>query len=298
MTPPFTTTGPRIWVKGAVAGVEYSEIGAWSEQKLDIVRKYAKAYSTILRNQFGFGHLYIDAFAGAGAHISRTTGQFVPGSPLNALTIEPPFDEYHLIDIDPKKVDHLRDLVADRPNVRIYGGDCNQILPKKVFPLVRYTDYKRALCFLDPYGLHLDWEVIRSAAATGTIEIFLNFPTLDMNRNALLNDPLRTKREQAARLTRFWGDESWRPIVYRKYPGTNIEYKVPGANQLLAAAFRERLKNKAGFRYVPEPILMRTDGFRGAPLYYLFFASHKKKGAEIADDIFKKYRPTPELQLF
>jgi hypothetical protein len=28
--------------------VEYSEIGLWSEVKLDIIAKYAKAYSTIL----------------------------------------------------------------------------------------------------------------------------------------------------------------------------------------------------------------------------------------------------------
>jgi hypothetical protein len=31
--------------------------------------------------------------------------------------------------------------------------------PKKLLPTIKYGDYKRALCLLDPYGLHLDWDV-------------------------------------------------------------------------------------------------------------------------------------------
>jgi hypothetical protein len=44
-------------------GVEYSEIGLWSEAKLDIIAKYAKAYSRILTKQKIFTHVYVDAFA-------------------------------------------------------------------------------------------------------------------------------------------------------------------------------------------------------------------------------------------
>ena len=42
---------------------------------------------------------------------------------------------------------------------------------------------------LDPYGLHLDWEVIETAGKMRSIEIFLNFPIMDMNRNALWRNP-------------------------------------------------------------------------------------------------------------
>ena len=56
------------------------EIGYWSEVKLDIVKKYATAYSTIMAKQSLIKrHIYIDAFAGAGQHISKATGDFVPG---------------------------------------------------------------------------------------------------------------------------------------------------------------------------------------------------------------------------
>lgn len=95
--------------------VRLDQIGYWSEIKLEIVRKYAAAYSTVLSAQSGIrSHVYIDAFAGAGTHISKTTGEFVPGSPLNALLVHPPFRDHHFIDLDGGRADLLRSLAADR----------------------------------------------------------------------------------------------------------------------------------------------------------------------------------------
>jgi three-Cys-motif partner protein len=55
----------------AAKDLHFDEIGYWSEVKLEIVRKYAAAYSTILSKQpLIRGHLYIDAFAGAGSRQS------------------------------------------------------------------------------------------------------------------------------------------------------------------------------------------------------------------------------------
>ena len=77
-----------------MASVDYDEVGYWSEVKLEIVKKYAVAYSTILAKQSGLrGHLYIDAFAGPGVHLSRRSGEYIPGSPLNALNVTPRFSE-------------------------------------------------------------------------------------------------------------------------------------------------------------------------------------------------------------
>jgi three-Cys-motif partner protein len=94
--------------------VEHSEIGTWSEAKLDIVAKYGKAYSTILNKQPSLSHAYIDAFAGAGTHVSKTTGKFVMGSSLNALALKPPFEEHYFIDVDSVKVGALREAVGER----------------------------------------------------------------------------------------------------------------------------------------------------------------------------------------
>jgi len=63
---------------------DYDLIGPWTEVKLDILREYAVPYSKILVNNH-FYHFYIDAFAAGGSHISRTSGEVVPGSARIAL---------------------------------------------------------------------------------------------------------------------------------------------------------------------------------------------------------------------
>jgi len=188
--------------------LKFDEIGYWSEIKLDIIKDYATAYSVIFNapNQRRLKHLYIDAFAGLGVHISRSTGDFVPGSPLNALQVKPPFREYHFIDLDSDKVANLRKIVGDRSDVHFYEGDCNSILLDRVFPRAKFDHYRRALCLLDPYGLHLDWKVIETAGRMQSIDMFLNFPIADMNRNVLWQDPEAKgiRATDIQRLTAFW----------------------------------------------------------------------------------------------
>lgn len=271
--------------------MRYDEIGYWSEIKLDIVREYAGTYSRILNAQQKprLDHVYIDAFAGAGIHISKRTGEFIAGSPQNALLLTPPFKEYHLIDLDSRKVDSLKTVVEQHPgmNVHIHEGDCNDILLREVFPRAKYENYRRALCLLDPYGLHLNWEVMYTAGQMKSIEFFLNFPVADMNRNVLWRDPERVDPQQAARMTAFWGDESWRQAAYST-EGNLFGWEEKTDNDSVAEAFRIRLKNEAGFKYVPEPVPMRNNN--GAIVYYLFFASQNPVAKSIVTHIFNKYR--------
>jgi three-Cys-motif partner protein len=271
-----------------MSSLNYDEIGYWSEIKLEIVKKYASAYSTILAKQSHIKrYLYIDAFAGPGTHISKRTGEFIPGSPMNALLVEPPFPELHFIDLDGSRAAQLRKLAGDRDDVYVYEGDCNEILQDKVFPRCRYKDFARALCLLDPYGLHLNWSVMAAAGKMGTVEIFLNFPVMDMNMNVLLHDPQKVRPDQALRMDAFWGDDSWRNAAYST--DQNL-FGIPEKTHVteIVDAFRKRLLEVAGFQYVPPPIPMRNN--TEAILYYLFFASPNKTGGRIVTDIFKKYR--------
>jgi three-Cys-motif partner protein len=269
--------------------VEFDQIGYWSEVKLDIIAEYAAAYSKILSAQRNpsFDHLYIDAFAGAGVDVSRSTGEYVAGSALNALLIYPPFKEYNLIDLDRDKADSLRAIAKANPTVRVYEGDCNRVLLQDVFPHARYEDYRRALCLLDPYGLHLNWDVIATAGHMRSVEIFLNFPVADMNRNVLWRNPDAVDPAQAERMTAFWGDDSWRTIAYDTR-GNLFGFPVKQPNIIIAEAFRERMQKVAGFAYVPEPIPMRNS--KNAVVYYLFFASQNPVAKKIVGQIFNKYR--------
>jgi three-Cys-motif partner protein len=270
--------------------LELDVIGYWSEIKLDIIRDYAKAYSTILSAQTKppFYHVYVDAFAGAGVHISKTTGEDVEGSPAIAVNTQPPFREYHFIDLDGQKVDSLRNMFGQRPDVQIYHGDCNQIMLVDIMPRIRFTDFRRGLCLLDPYALHLNWEVIRAAGEERTIDLFLNFPIADMNRNVFWRNPDGVAEDDIARMDAFWGDNSWRNVVYEEVPTLFGPQGEKTDNETIAAAFRKRLQDVAGFRNVPEPIPMRNS--TGAVVYYLFFASWNNTAPKIITHIFNKYR--------
>src|SRR5271169_1330454 len=109
-------------------GPKIDEIGPWSQVKLDILKRYAVEYSKILSSQKNpsFYHVYIDAFAGTGFHLSKTTGEMVLGSPLNALLVQPPFREYHLIDLDGDKIGMLNEAIGNRRDVFLHNENCNQ----------------------------------------------------------------------------------------------------------------------------------------------------------------------------
>lgn len=271
--------------------LKFDRIGNWSEIKLEILRKYASAYSTILAKQKGFHHVYIEGFAGAGIHVLKSTEEFVPGSPLNALRVDPPFKEYHFVDIDPEKISVLRTLIGSADNVYLYPGDCNKILLDQVFPKVDFEKYRRGLCILDPYGLDLDWTVVIAAGQSNAIDLFLNFPVADINRNVLWRDPEGVDPSDISRMDAFWGDNSWRDIAYQT-TGNLFGFPEKKPNEVVEEAFRQRLIQVAGFKSVPEPLPMRNS--KGAIIYYLFFASQKDVAEGIVLDIFSKYRKQGE----
>jgi three-Cys-motif partner protein len=141
---------------------------------------------------------------------------------------------------------------------------------------------------LDPYDLNPSWEVVQTAGKMGSIEIFLNFMIMDANMNVLRRNTDSVSPDQAARMTTFWGDESWRTAAYRSEPGLFGVIEEKESNEAVVEAYRERLKKVAGFKYVPKPVPMRNT--KGPVIYYLFFASPNATGNKIVDYIFEKYR--------
>jgi three-Cys-motif partner protein len=271
---------------------QLDEIGYWSELKLEIVEKYGQAYTKAFTTLGA--HLkkyYIDGFSGAGVHLSRRTGEQVEGSPARALKIAPPFDRFYFIDMNANKTAYLEKVRAGRTNVEIHTGDTNLYL-RRLLPTIKYGDYVRALCLLDPYGLHLDWDVMQIAGQLKTVDVFLNFPIMDINRNVLRHDRTKVAPDDIERMNRFWGDNSWDSAAYVEAGQTSMfdfkSEKAKQGNNAIVAAFRDRLKKVAGFKCVPAPLAMTNKN--NAVVYYLFFASANDTGFKIIESIFSKYR--------
>ena len=264
-------------------------VGYWTELKLDILKEYAIAYSKIMSKQGRILHYaYIDAFADGGTLKSKASGEEINGSSLLALKIQPGFSHYHLIETNPQRAERLRQLTEDMDDVTIYEGDCNSVLINEVFPNCRYEDYRRALCLLDPYELNPRWEVVREAGRMKSIEIFLNFMIMDANRNILWTNPDAVLPSQIERMNAFWGDHSWRNAAYEARRGLFGDIMEKTTNLAIIKAYQARLKEVAGFKYVPDPMPMRNK--KGVEIYYIFFASHNRTGSKIASSIFGKYK--------
>lgn len=269
--------------------MNFDEIGPWSEIKLDILRDYAGPYSRIVKS-YGFRHGYIDAFSGPGLHIRKADGEAVLGSPLVSLEITPPFDEYHFIDLDREKVAFLKQQVGARPDVHFYNADSNRVMIEAVLPRFSYAKRTRALCVLDPYGLTLDWRVVSAAGNSRAVEVFINFPVMQMNRNCKYEDVSRILPSELEAMDRFWGDRSWRGAMFRPSAQASLfgdEEMDKTENRDLVDAYCERLKRFAGFVFVADPLAMRNS--RNAVVYYLIFAGPNKTGWKIVQDIYRKY---------
>jgi three-Cys-motif partner protein len=148
-------------------------IGRWSEEKLDLLAKYLKAYSVIMNEQkksWLRAYYYIDAFAGSVRPRAKEDEQrYIDGSPLRALQTEPQFDAYWFVDVSPQRVERVQRLREEFPDraIDVRQGNCNDVLCNEIVPQISYASRQRAFVFLDPYGLQVDWETVEKLRDLG-----------------------------------------------------------------------------------------------------------------------------------
>lgn len=284
----------------AVDGSCIDSIGPWSEIKLDLIEAYMKVWAKILgaKSQAAiFCRIYIDAFAGAGVNRSRATESELLGSPLRALSVVPKLHEYIFIEKDERKYNTLKSRCSRHSdlNIVVRHGDSNSILLQEILPRFKTDRSLRGLLLVDPYGLHYNWEVIRTAGRTKAIDLIFNFPISDALRNALrrrqrpdqLHERLRTRWNLA------WGDETWQHDLYRQNRNRCLFENDPDfaedrervSEGDIAKAYKERIKRVAGFNCVSEPFLLRNS--QNSTMFYLFLASQKAVATKVMDYIFK-----------
>lgn len=279
--------------------------GVWTDEKLARVAKYLSAYTTIFRaNERArfFTTVYIDAFAGTGTRM-RSGGndrsaplfadvesdpearQLKAGSADNALRVTPDFDRYVFIEADARKVEELGALVARHPGrrgrVQIVRRDANEAL----LAMARETDWRthRAVVFLDPYGMAVEWPTIEALAGTNAIDLWLLFP-LGQAVNRLLLRREIPSRGFAQALTRCFGTDEWRTAFYQPSPQGELFGHAPGVEKIasfesIAAFFRNRLESV--FAAVAPDSLPLVNS-RNIPLFLLCFAASNERGSKTA----------------
>lgn len=279
--------------------------GRWTEEKLAQLRKYLHAYMVLMtRNPRAayFRKVYFDAFAGSGVRAENTASaeshdlllvepdseavELLKGSVQVALETDPPFDEYIFVEKNPEYAANLESLRDAFPHLRdrivIVPGDANELLAR----WCKKADWQRtrAVVFLDPYGMQVDWATIEAIAATKAIDLWILFP-LGQGVNRLLTREGPPPPAWADRLTRFFGTDEWRSRFYRKtempglFGGTLSFVEKDADFATIGSYFLERLRSV--FAAVADRTLPLRNS-KGTPIFLLCFAAGNERGAPTA----------------
>jgi three-Cys-motif partner protein len=282
--------------------IEHVFGGDWTEDKLRRLREYLTAYRAIFASNPGARFLktwYVDAFAGTGSRSSPTastdlwnctdgdsgdaaTFLDLDGSAKIALGVQSPFDKYLFIEASKKRANALKDNIskefptlADRVEIQI--DDANRALCE----WCRQRDWtkERAVVFLDPYGMQVEWNTIKTLASTKGIDLWYLFPLV----TRLLTQDGKMDETWSKRLDTLFGTTDWRD---RFYP-TEVQNTLFGkesrvgrdaTEQNIQSFIDERLKSC--FAAVAQSRILRNS--RSSPLFALCFAASNEKGAKTA----------------
>jgi len=282
--------------------VEHRFGGSWTERKLEALGEYLVQYRLIFTRNPAAAKLktiYVDAFAGTGEREAgpseRSPGLFgydeevhgyQKGSAYRALSIEQPFHEYIFLEHNHKHAQALREMLHARfPKLEnrctVHEVDANRWLQD----WCRKQDWRgqRAVTFLDPYGMSVEWATIEAIAATRAIDLWVLFPFAIGAGRMMPKDALPDSL-WAKRLTRIFGSEEWQSRFYGASRSADLfgneasTLRIAGVDDILRY-FIERLGTVfAGV--VEHPMVLENS--KRSPMYALCFAAGNPKGAPTA----------------
>lgn len=279
--------------------------GNWTEDKLARLHKYLQAYRQVFtRNERAryFKTWFVDAFAGTGSRIDTTlsdgstlfqdvyedeeTVGYRKGSAKIALGLPDPFDYYLFIEKSNIRVKALMEQLGKDYAERLWRcsfkhGDANDVL--KAWCRERNWKKERAVVFLDPYGMQVEWSTIETLAATKAIDLWYLFP-LGVGVSRLLTHDGHIDESWQVRLDRLFGTSGWRQRFYRSHTTldlfgeTHQTLQRTATPSIIEAYINDRLASC--FEAVAKGLVLRNS--RSSPLYLLCFAAANKRGAPVA----------------
>ena len=273
--------------------------GDWTTSKLKVLGSYLGAYTTALKRS-PFKTAYIDAFAGTGYRALKSDDsghilfpdlaaiepqELLDGSARVALKTEPPFHKYIFIERSAERCRELEGLKQEFPilatSIDVRQGDAND----KIRDLCsKDWTSRRAVLFLDPYGMQVEWTTIEAVAQTRAIDLWVLFP-LGIGVNRLLTRSGEIPPSWRSRLDLLLGTKDWYDEFYRVehepdlFGGTS-EVKIKKATtESIGRYFNNRLKSVfAGV--APEPRVLSNSA--NCPLFLFCFAVGNPRGKDIA----------------
>jgi three-Cys-motif partner protein len=272
--------------------------GDWTEEKLKKLEEYLSRYRLIFSRSVRAGYFrtwYVDAFAGTGSRVesapaldllepeAQEATRYFAGSAKRALSLTSPFDRYLFIEKSKARCEDLRSMIASEHSnllarCEFKQLDANEAL--RAWCKERDWSKDRAVVFLDPYGLQVDWQTIQALGATRGVDLWYLFP-LSLRR-LLTKDGLIDPSWQE-RLDKLLGTQDWKARFYKERVKADLFGESTGVErdatiENIKEFIEERL-NTCFYSVAKGLVLMNS---RSSPLYLLCFAAANKNGAPIA----------------
>jgi three-Cys-motif partner protein len=271
--------------------------GNWTEAKMEIVVNYAKAYLTIMNKQEWAKTLYFDGFAGSGLIGANEDDEAIKGTALRILDIlkPKPFDMYYFVELDEKNKIALEERVNSEyfgRNAHVVKADCNV----KIIDMARFlksNNSYRALAFIDPYGMTVNWSSIEALRGLG-IDLWILVPT-GLGVNRLLKNNGEIEESWLKRLELFLGVSRQNIMNHfykeiKSYTLFGEEKKISKEENVIekiGRLYAERLKTV--FSAVSESFVMRNSN--NSIMYHFMMATNNPAALTIANDVVKpKYK--------
>ena len=279
--------------------------GNWTDDKLHRLRSYLTAYRTIFTQNPKakyFTTWYVDAFAGTGTRTTealsssggglfedvyqdRDAEEYRSGSARIALGLDNPFDRYLFVEKAKNRVMELESTVRN-DYTRLFSrctfehGDANSVV--RAWCAKRDWTKERAVVFLDPYGMQVEWKTIEALGKTNGIDLWYLFP-LGLGVLRLLSHNGRIDETWQKRLDLTMGTDEWKSRFYRVKQTESLfgdveEVKRDATAENIQKFIQERLSTC--FAKVAKGLILRNS--RSFPMYSLCFAAANKRGAPTA----------------
>ncbi len=295
--------------------------GPWTEQKLDCFESYVKAYLTIMnshRDKYNWKLIYFDGFAGCGSRSfdncedenskdelmelfesencadTKKELNVYAGAAERVIRLEQSmrgFDFYYFVDTNENNLTKLDLKLAqyELKGTRVFRHDNANHQATMLADAMAKNPKLKTLCFLDPFGMNINWESIQQLAGK-SIDLWILVPIGTIVNRLVKTDGTLMYPE---RLESFFGLH--RNEIQKRMQVVETEqtlfgeerkiHKVNDAISKLANLYCEQLGTLFDF-VTNEPLVLYNSNH--LPIFHFVCASNNKTAIRIAKQIIDK----------
>ena len=256
-------------------GMPLPEVGQQSSKKHEKIGTYCKIFSTSMKYSWNT-RVYLDLFSGGGKCKIRDTDLVIPGSPLIALNVDDPFDQYIFCEKNEEYISALElrqnQYFPDR-KYEFVCGDVNNCLENVFEKIPNFSPQKSGLtfCFVDPFKIgHLNFDTIKAIQDKIFVDFLVLIPAfMEINRNPQLYLHVEDHSPD-----NYLGSNLWRKR-WQKSQQKGISF-----GNFITLEFCMQMR-ELGFYFDNLSDLWLIRGMNNLPLYYLAFFSKHKLGIKL-----------------